>query len=213
MPTILVIRPGNVICLTRTNHSSAKCSSLTESFHLSQGPNSSNISYKHSKEWNKPLLLQMYPDPDLSSFSIRLTWLTSPEASNLSRRPDCGVAELTNGANHEASDPTSSHCSLSIRLTWVFTSPEASHLPMPTQVKWRRSDIRPRPFRWSQRRPRRRPWFFLKLMQKYSFNLQQLIDLLRAIVDGLMSFVSSIVASWLIMLQKINWTSAFNFSS
>ncbi len=48
----------------------------------------------------------------------------------------------------------------------------------------------------------------LKLMQKYSFNLRQLIDMLRGIVDCLISFVSSIVA-WLITLQKINWTSAF----
>ena len=201
MPTILVVRPGNVICLSRANL--PQNAAVSPKVSSEPGPNSSNIQTKQGMEQTTPT--SDVSDPDLSncSFSIRLTWLTSPEASNLSRRPDYGVAELI---EQTTKLPTQPQVIVAFPSdSPEFTSSEASHLPC--RPKLSDADLMAQAISMVTT-PSEAETMILKLMQKYSFNLQQLIDLLRGIVDGLMSFVSSIVA-WLIMLQKINWTSAF----
>lgn len=144
-------------------------------------------------------------DPDSSncSFPIRPTWLTSPEASNLSRRPDCGVAELIEQTTKLPTRPQ-------VIATFPsdspeFTSPEASHLSCQTNLS--NADLMAQ-VNLMVASPSEAEIMILKLMQKYSFNLWKLIDMLRGIVDRLISFISSTVA-WLITLQKINWRSAF----
>ena len=187
VPTILVIRPGNVICLTRTIL--PQNAAVSPKISSEPRPNSSNIQTKQGME--QTTLTSDVSDPNSSncSFPIRPTWLTSPEASNLSRRPDCGVAKLMVQTTKLPTQPQ-------VIATFPsdspeFTSPEASHLPCQPNLSNAGLMAQVNSMVASRSGVE---IMILKLMQKYSFNLRQLIDMLRGIVDRPISFISSIVA-------------------